>query len=304
MTNDPEANILIVDDDRAVLDSLEAFVVRKGGKALLVASAEDALEALASNRIDIVLADIVLPGMDGLELTDRIKKDFDADIIVMTGYSEDFSYETAINKGASDFLFKPIMMEELELRINRVLRERRLRRERDAVVEKLKELSITDGLTGLYNSRHFYDQLKGEVNRSSRYHHPLSLLLMDIDEFKDYNDGFGHLEGDRVLAKMADIITSILRVMDTAYRYGGEEFTVILPDSTCEEAQTVAERIRKAIGAVSFHPEPDKAVRISISIGVTAYRPGEAIPDFVKRADSAMYMSKAAGRDRVTKIDP
>lgn len=302
MTEECPRHILIVDDDPVILDSLKDFMSRNGCIVALAASAEEALTILKTEDIDIVLADIVLPEMDGLELTDKILKDFDAEVIVMTGYLNDFSYETAISKGASDFVFKPIRLEELQLRMNRVLRQRDLRQERDEVVERLKELSITDGLTGLYNSRHFYTQLNREADRSNRYLHTLSLLLLDIDNFKIYNDSFGHLEGDKALAAMAETISSQLRTMDTAYRYGGEEFTVILPEATGEEGVIVAERIREAVGNISFSPDSEQKINVTISIGATEYHPPEKTSALVRRADRAMYISKQEGRNKVTQV--
>ena len=119
-----------------------------------------------------------------------------------------------------------------------MLNERQLTQERIRMMEKLQKLAITDGLTKLYNSRSFYSQLELEVDRFNRYRHPLSLLLLDIDHFKNYNDTYGHLEGDKVLVRFSQIIKSCLRANDSAYRYGGEEFTVILPETGGEKAST------------------------------------------------------------------
>lgn len=303
MSEDRPRHILIVDDDPVILDSIESFMTGAGYRVSLAPCAETALSILEGNTIDIVLADIMLPKMDGLEMTDKIRRSHSTEVIVMTGYTEDFSYESAISRGASDFVLKPIRLEELELRISRVFQERELKRERDEMVRRLKELSITDGLTGLYNSRHFYTQLNREVDRSDRYFHPLSLLLLDIDRFKSYNDAYGHLAGDKVLSRMSGLITGMLRKMDTAYRYGGEEFTVILPEATGEEAVIVAERIRQSVGSTPFKPETGTEIAITISIGVTEYCPQEKISAFVRRADQAMYASKQAGRNSVTRME-
>lgn len=170
------------------------------------------------------------------------------------------------------------------------------------MLEQLQTLATTDGLTKLFNSRHFYNQLTLEVDRSIRYNPPLSLLLLDIDHFKEYNDSFGHLEGDKVLVRLAQIIESCLRKLDTAYRYGGEEFTVILPETTGDEAETVAYRIKNAVEEEKFHPRADGDKTVTVSIGVTQYRPTENISVFVKRADTAMYQSKDEGRNRVTAL--
>ncbi len=296
-----EAHILIVDDDVAIRESMNEFVDMSGYESSTAASAEEALEMLEENSADVVITDIMLPGMDGLELTDRIKKNHDIDVIVMTGYSGDYSYEEAISKGASDFVFKPVRFEELLLRLRRVLKERNLTQERVQMLDKLKRLSITDGLTKLYNSRYFYNQIKAEIDRTKRYQRPLSLLLLDIDQFKEYNDNYGHLEGDKVLVRLGEVIKSCLRKMDSAYRYGGEEFTVILPETAGDEAATVAERIRAAVETDKFYPLKNKEqLSITISIGVTEFLLDEEVAIFVQRADKAMYLSKQSGRNRVS----
>jgi diguanylate cyclase (GGDEF)-like protein len=263
-------------------------------------SGEEAVDFLKSNRIDIVITDIMMHGMNGLELTDIIKKKFDADVIVMTGYGAEYSYEEAVNKGASDFIFKPVRFEELYLRLKRVVKERLIAKERDQILEKLKKLAITDGLTKLYNSRYFYKQLDLEIDRLNRYNHSLSLLLIDSDHFKKYNDAYGHLEGDKVLIRMGQIIRECLRRMDSAHRYGGEEFTVILPETSCDEAAFVAERIREAIEAERFSPDSEKEIKITVSVGVTEYQSDESISAFVQRADKALYMSKDNGRNCIS----
>jgi diguanylate cyclase (GGDEF)-like protein len=295
-------HILIVDDDLSIRDAMHEFIEMSGYVSSVASSAEEALDVLSDDTVEVVITDIMLPGMDGLALTDRIKRSRDIDVIVMTGYSTDYSYEEAVSKGASDFVFKPVRFEELLLRLKRVLKERRLNQERVQMLDELKKLSITDGLTQLFNSRYFYTQLKGEIERCNRYGHKLSLLLLDIDKFKEYNDSYGHLEGDKILVRLGRIIKSCLRKMDTAYRYGGEEFTIILPGTHGEEARTVAERLRSAVAVEDFTDGRNPDLSITISIGVTQYQQEEKISSFVQRADQAMYRSKQAGRNRVSCI--
>jgi len=297
-----EDHILIVDDDNAIRESMQDFIERSGFNSFTASSAEEALELLKINSVEVVITDIILPGKDGLQLTDAIKQNYDIDVIVMTGYSGSYSYEEAIHKGASDFVFKPVRFEEVLLRLKRVLRERQLTKERAEILGKLEKLAITDGLTKLFNLRHFYSQLEVEVDRSNRYGHSLALLLLDIDHFKNYNDTFGHLEGDKVLIRLGNIIKSCLRTMDSAYRYGGEEFTVILPETGGKKAKTAAERIRKAVETENFLPEPDKPHHITISIGVTEYSRPEELTDLIQRADKAMYLSKLAGRNKISSL--
>ena len=295
-----DTSVLIVDDDAVIRNSIHEFVGIAGYNSFEASSAEEALKILKRNAIHIVITDIRLPGMNGLELTDLIKNSYDTDVIVMTGYIGDYSYEEAINKGASDFVSKPIRFEELLLRLKRVLKERQITKERILMLKRLQDLAITDGLTKLYNSRHFYKQLDSEVDRSKRYNHSLTLLFMDIDYFKHYNDSYGHLEGDKVLARFGKVIKSCLRKMDTAYRYGGEEFTVILPETSKDEVMTVAERIKAAIENEKFSPQSGKSISRTISIGVAQYCPGERVSAFVQRADRAMYLSKQRGRNQIS----
>jgi diguanylate cyclase (GGDEF)-like protein len=293
-------NILIVDDDLSIRNTMQEYINNAGFASQTASTAEEALELIRINKYAVVITDIRLPGMGGLELTKVIKKDNGCDVIVVTGYSDDYSYEEAINIGASDFVIKPVRLEELLLRLRRVLKERQLGTERTRMMEKLQKLAITDGLTKLYNSRSFYTQLELEVDRFNRYKHPLALLLLDIDNFKEYNDSYGHLEGDKVLVRFSQIIKTCLRANDSAYRYGGEEFTVILPETNGDEAKTVAQRIRASLEAEKYKPIPGKVARITISIGVTQCYPKEELSTFIRRADKAMYLSKENGRNRVS----
>ncbi|MDP2647063.1 MAG: diguanylate cyclase [Desulfobacterales bacterium] len=294
--------ILLVDDEETVREVLAKLLAHYGYVASTAASAEEALEIMKTSQFDVVICDIVLPGMDGILFTEFLVRNYDADVIVITGYSSDYSYEDVVLKGASDILFKPIQGNELNLRIMRVLKERRIDRERIKLMDQLKNLSITDELTRLFNSRHFYRQMELEVDRSRRYDHPLSLLLLDIDKFKDYNDTFGHLAGDKTLHFVAQNIMQGLRKMDSAYRFGGEEFTVILPETVGSNAEKVAERIRAAIQGKALPIKADRPVHVTVSIGNTQYRPGEKPSTLIQRSDKAMYLAKQNGRNRVISV--
>ncbi len=293
--------ILIVDDDDSIRDSISEYLSLSGYDTDTAVNAGDALERLAARQFDVVITDIIMNGMDGLQLTEHIKAHYDISVIIITGYIRDYTYETAIKKGADDFVFKPFRLEELLLRLKRVLRERRIARERNEILEEFKILSITDHLTQLYNSRHFHYQLQSEITRHNRYQRPLSLLMLDIDHFKRFNDIYGHMEGDRILSSIGKAISAVLRTPDTAYRYGGEEFTVILPETDIESAMKAASRIKTVVESdVLRHNEFD--VPITLSIGVTEYSFGESTTEFMKRADKAMYISKRQGRNCISKI--
>jgi len=293
-------SILIVDDDIAIKESVEEYLKILSYEVKSALNAQDALTLLETFHADMVLTDIMMKGMDGLELTKKIKAKYDIDVMVMTGYSADYSYEEAVRAGASDFIFKPFRFEELDLRIKRVLRESEFKKERTLLLKEMEQLAITDGLTGLYNSRQFFHQIKQEIKRYDRYSRSLSLMILDIDFFKRYNDTWGHLEGDKVLMHIGRIINACMRSMDTAYRYGGEEFAILLPETDLKMACVVGTRIKDNIAAEVFRPEPGKTQSVTVSIGASELVDGEDFTAFIKRTDKAMYKSKENGRNKLT----
>lgn len=169
----------------------------------------------------------------------------------------------------------------------------------DEIEKKFQDLSMRDGLTGLFNLKYFYDNLKTEIERVNRYHFPLSVLMLDIDNFRSVNERFGRLEGDHVLTRMAEIIRRYIRQVDSAYRYGSEEFTVMLPETESEEAIQVAERIRLGFKAENFSPKIDGKFHLTVSIGVARYFPKEELFAFLKRLDDSLFAAKSQGKDRV-----
>lgn len=284
--------ILIVEDDVSVSKLLVKFFIKSGFIARSAENAEDAEKILKNEEIKIVITDIKLPGKDGIKFTKKIKRKYDLDVIVLTAYSSIYSYENAINNGASDLLFKPLKLNELALRVNRVIKERSLLVERDMMIKKLARFTIEDQLTGLYNSRHFFDQLDNEINRSDRNLQPISIMFIDVDNFKGINDTYGHMIGDKVLSLIAQKLKASLRSYDTAYRFAGDEFTIILPETTSNEANIVADRI-----FAKFNHEPivingKKISKITLSIGIAEYTMMEGSHQFVHRADLTMYEAK------------
>ena len=165
--------------------------------------------------------------------------------------------------------------------------------------KRYRELSIVDDLTQLYNSRHFYHQLKIELERSNRYKQPITLMLLDLDNFKAFNDTYGHVEGDEVLRRLGQVIKRCLRETDFAYRYGGEEFTILLPMAISADGAITAERIRTELKKESFFPMPDQEVHMTMSIGLAQYKPSEDMKVFVHRVDQLMYQVKKNGKDNV-----
>ena len=165
--------------------------------------------------------------------------------------------------------------------------------------ERYRMLSITDSRTKLFNSRHLYERLDAEIARSLRYGSSLTLMLLNVDDFKRFNDTYGHLAGDGVLLALADMIRACLRRSDSAYRFGGEEFVVLLPETELDEARVVAERMRAGFARLSHEPKPGARVKSSVSVGVTCFRADESASDCIRRADKAMYAAKQKGKNCV-----
>lgn len=165
--------------------------------------------------------------------------------------------------------------------------------------QRYRELSIVDDLTQLYNSRYFYHQLRIEIDRANRYKQPLTLLLLDLDDFKQFNDTYGHIEGDQVLSRFGQVVSRCLRQTDSAYRYGGEEFTILMPMTKSEDGFVTAERIRIEFKKEDFSPVSGQGVYLTMSIGLGQYKPQEEMQVFVHRVDQLMYQAKKNGKDRV-----
>ena len=250
--------ILVVEDDVDFSKTLMEFLDESGFKSINVNSAEEAEEIFKKREFDLVLTDIKLPGMDGIKLVKNIKKKYNLAVIVMTAYSSEYSFEDVIKNGANDLIFKPFKLNELLLRINRVLKEISLVDDHEKMIKALKRLTIEDSLTGLYNSRHFYDQLDKEIKRSARYLRPISIIFIDVDNFKGVNDTFGHMIGDKVLSLIAQKLKASLRSYDTAYRFAGRGARLRpLPGKRPADHQALRHLRGRRPGADRHQEQPD-----------------------------------------------
>jgi two-component system cell cycle response regulator len=285
-------SVLVVDDEDNVRSGLVTLLEGWGYQGSGVGSAEAALSELRRSAQDVVIADIRMPGMDGLQLLRAVKAEMpDADFIMITGYDMDYSYLDVIDAGATDFISKPFAPEELRAKLQRILRERRLR-------QQLIDLSIRDGLTRLYNRRHFHHKLEEEVARARRQHHPLTLVVLDVDALKRINDSRGHVEGDAVLVGVAGVLESLLRhKVDIPFRLGGDEFAALLIETTTTAGAAVAERIRSAVQQLGDVP-------FTLSIGIASLAGDEECEQLLRRADHALYRSKRSGGNHVTVLEP
>lgn len=275
-------SVLVVDDDQRVAEVLQELLSALNFPSEASFSGVDALTRLEDKEYSVILVDMKMPAMNGFELICKAREDYpDLSIIAMTGFSDDFRYVDIINSGANDFIKKPVDTGELEAKLIRNISERNLRKE-------LSLLSMTDSLTGLYNQREFYIRLKQEIVRSVRQRHPLGLILVDLDDFKEYNDRHGHVAGDAVLRSIGQAINKSIREgVDTGYRYGGDEFAVILIDSDLSIAEEIGKRIKQAI---------DEGGHIGASVGYAMYSDDMSLTDFVSAADSNLYEVKSRSK--------
>jgi diguanylate cyclase (GGDEF)-like protein len=284
--------ILCVDDDPGIRELLHEIITHLGHSTITAVDGIDALEKLADDNFDIVITDINMPRMDGIELIKRIKTDFDdVDVIAITAYEMTYKYTDIIALGATDFISKPFNVDELEAKLNRILRERRLR-------VGLRRLSTRDGLTGLYNRRYFDENLKHEASRAFRQSYSLYLLFIDLDGFKAYNDKYGHQQGDKLLRELAEVILDNIRKdVDLACRYGGDEFVIILPHAKRPQALMVAERLLN-----SFNKRDVSSTGLSIGLAKlegSAETLNENLESLIRKVDQAAYRAKINGGNQV-----
>lgn len=288
--------ILCVDDETDMLDAAERAL--RGDFSLLRAKAgAEALDLLAQNPdVAVVLSDQRMPGMTGLELLTRVQKLApEAVRAIMSGQIDLGDVADAINNARIHrFILKPWEPEVLRLHMVEAHQNYKLLREKNL----LEKLSITDPLTQLTNHRYFQGHLRVEMERAQRHGRPLSLIMLDLDHFKSFNDRFGHPEGDRLLAAAAKRLLAQIRSIDRASRYGGEEFAIVMPDTGASDASRVAERIRAAFSDKPFAGPDGAPVRQTLSLGVATF-PDHATDarELVEAADQALYRAKGQGRN-------
>jgi len=297
--------VLIIDDS----DTVREQIARTLDEASLfdrIHQAGDGIEAfklLLATPIDLVLCDLEMPRMDGIKLLGMIagrEELRSIPVIMLTGREDRELKIRLLGQGASDYVTKPFDPGELVARVKVHLKIKSLQDELKQSNERLKQLSNTDPLTHLHNRRYMMEMLAREIRRAERKGTHLSLIMMDIDHFKKVNDQYGHQSGDAVLQALAKLAAMGLRNYDCAARYGGEEFVLVLPETTHDDAMTMAERIRERIQAHSFTGQI-RSLKATISIGVATYPAPfiSSIDDLIREADEALYRAKAAGRNRV-----
>jgi two-component system, cell cycle response regulator len=297
-----------VDDNQ---DNIEIIATRlrfRGYEILEASDGAQALEQVNDHAPDLILLDVMLPDIDGYEISRRIKGSPDLPfipIILVTARDSTQDKVQGLDAGADDYLTKPINFPELEARVRSMLRIKRLQDELELKNRELERLSISDGLTGLYNHRHIHDLLAEEYERVERTNDCMSVAMFDLDRFKAVNDTYGHQAGDKVLVALADILRETARDIDRLGRYGGEEFIALLPETCIEDAAVFVERVRREVSRHHFDIGRDEPLHMTMSAGVATYPHDlvDSVETLVKLADQALYAAKAGGRDRIVRFD-
>ncbi len=291
-------SILVADDTPSNLELLSCLL-EGDYKILLAATGQEAVELALAHTPDLILLDVLMPGMDGYEACRQLKADgrtADIPVIFVTALDHEADETRGLELGAIDFISKPFSHPIVKARIRNHME---LKQQRDI----LKGLSWLDSLTGIANRRRFDQVLDREWRRHIRNQVPLSLIMMDIDFFKAFNDAAGHIQGDGCLRQVAQALAEVFqRPGDLLARYGGEEFVGLLGETDVTGAWITAERIQEALAALALpHPCSDVAPCITLSMGVASRDPGAAgtAEALLQAADRALYQAKEAGRNRI-----
>jgi len=298
MGNDEKFNIFIVDDEKTNLLILTK-ILSPNYTVFTARSGEEALERIRDIEPDLILLDIMLPDISGFDILRQLKTDPAKQaipVIIISGLTSEFDEEKGLLMGAVDYITKPFKTTIVLARVNtqlQIVRQMRM----------IERLGLVDPLTDISNRRCFDDRISLEWRRSLRSGSPLALLMLDADKFKDYNDTWGHPQGDVLLKTLARIFASVARRSgDIAARIGGEEFSILLPDTTLEAAARVAEDIRSQIERlIILTADGVTETKITVSIGVSCCVPGPdiQIADFINETDKKLYRAKEMGRNTV-----
>ena len=299
-TPKPLPSILIVEDDEKDAKLLQRYLDGEPYRIKHVRDGEKTIDLARQEKIDLILLDILLPGKSGYEVCNALKgmeQTRNIQIVAVTNLGDLDSKIKGIEEGVDDYLVKPINVHELKTRVKALLKKKQYLDKLCAKYEMAVHSAITDKLTGLYSRGYFDHFLDLEVKRSYRQKTPVSLLMIDIDNFKQINDTLGHLVGDKILKQLGYLINANTREIDLAARYGGEEFAVVMSNTGVQEAEQAAERIRQIVPEFGFSYSDSQ---VTVSIGVAVYPSDAHSPDdLIEKSDRALYDAKRNGKNRV-----
>jgi diguanylate cyclase (GGDEF)-like protein len=301
--------ILVVDDEPLSRLVVQAAVDQLGHQWTAAEDGEAAWQCLTQDKPEVLITDLLMPGVDGLELCRRVRADVRAGytyIILVTVLGNRQDVVRGMDAGADDYLVKPLGLFDLQARLIAAQRVTALHAELDRHRAELAHLAGHDPLTGLGNRRSLQEDLEVLHARSQRYGRCFAVAMCDIDRFKAYNDTHGHQAGDQALRTVAATIARELRGGDSVYRYGGEEFLLVLPEQTLDTALVAVERVRSAVERLAIpQPAAGSGGMLTLSAGIAAYGPGEptTAEELLQQADAALYRAKAAGRNQLALAD-
>lgn len=299
--NTPATNVLVVDDETEPRQELALLLTSAGFDVRQAADAQETEEQLAAGRIGIVIVDADMPNVSGYQLCSRIRQMHGSDLylILRTTKDELFSRELNVDDGADDFLIEPLTDKEILARVETGRKMKELQQKLIETSESLALLETRDPLTGACNKKQTGSEIRREMERSRRYGAPVSLVLLNIDGFRLLNDKLGRAAGDRALEELARILKLSTRTTDTVGRYGGEEFALVLPETSIDKAIGAAEKIRGVIEQTAI-AVGDKTVHITVSCGVVAFENNNfaSMDDLVAAAKEAVAKAKTNGRNR------
>jgi two-component system, cell cycle response regulator len=293
--------VLLVEDSAAIRALVRRMLVAGGHAVVEAAGGAAALMVCREQQPDVVLLDVEMPEMSGWDVLAAMKADpdlRDVPVVFLTGRSDTTDMVDGLRLGAHDYLRKPCEPTELLARVQAAARVKRLQDELRQRNEDLDRISRTDALTGLRNRRHVEEYLAKLTSLARRNLEPIAVLVIDIDHFKSVNDEHGHEAGDAVLREVAGRMQDSVRLEDMVGRWGGEEFLVVLPNTTDQGAAELAERLRQVVADTPCRLADGDAVQVTISVGCAASLIDDA-GILVRSADAAMYEAKQTGRNRV-----
>ena len=297
----PIRSILVVDDNPVIVKLLEGLLTRAGYRVMKAGSGDEALEALAAVKPDLVLLDVDMPGRSGFSICRAMKDNphtTDIPVLFVTSLAEKEYIVDGFAAGGQDYIIKPFTRAELLARVQTHLTLREVQQDLQASVIRFRDLSILDDLTGFYNTRYLYQTLQEQLEKPQNL--PLSVVFIDIDNFKYVVDTYGHLNGSNTIAELAEIITPLLPEGCYGVSYGGDEFVLVLAGHGRREGALVAEKIRRAIEQASFLSFCELAIHITVSCGVATF-PDDAgtLTELLGNADHALFETKRLGKNKV-----
>lgn len=291
--------ILIVDDEIKLLDRLKRLLEMEGYQVSTAENGRAVTQMMEEGCFDLVITDLMMPKMNGYEVMNFVGKHCpETMVVVLTAHASVESVVKALRSGAYDYIVKPVRMGIVKEVVKRACERIELQKQLMEATRQLQILAVTDDLTNVYNQRYFKERLTEEFERTQRYSQPLSCMMIDVDRFKTLNDTYGHLEGDKILKKIAQVIKESIRSSDLLARYGGDEFILLLPQTPSDKAFMVAERIKAGI-TDNFASSYQELGSLTVSLGISTIPNPEVKEetDLVSQADKALYAAKRAGRN-------